>query len=490
MITDEQMILASLLDERSQFGTYYTKVVPYIKQEYFAQGSTPALLFKIIKRYTERYSSRPTLSIMNNVITETTHNENDLRQHLSYLRELEAIKVPNNLEYLVDKAESWCKDVALRTTIMLAFSVYEGENKKITREALPDIIKEAVSISFDDTVGHDWDDDINERYEWYHKPSSRVEFNYEILNAITTGGVPRKTFNLIAAGANVGKTLILTILASMYKKLGLNVLYVTNEISKMETASRLDMAITGLSGLDLRILEQSKYMKRIQSLKEGTGKLIIEEFSGNCTSVAIGNLIDSVKIKKGVTIDVVINDYITLTTSSYHKQNEMGNSSAYHEAVAVENRNLAKQRDLIYWSAVQLKGDAMEKTQLSMYDIGMSLGYAKVADLIWAAIRTPQLDAGGYINFQQIKTRYHSVKDVEWQMRVDVERHQLYELDNYIIEGITDRYQNLKNKQQATLIVDQPNETATAASKPANKITSESILTEGDDGDDEYSSLL
>lgn len=493
-VGDEHLVLSALLKNTNEYKEYFTKVIPHIKEEYFTDN-TGSTIFKLIKKFSQKYNQIPDYTTVRNIISTMKAPEDDIKKTLSFVDEIESTEVTKNVEYLTEKTEKFCQERALYRAIFTAYSVYDGEEKNIAVGALPELIKKAISVSFNTDIGHDYDLDYEKRWEYYSNPLMKNPFEYEILNAITGGGCPKKTLNIIAAGVNVGKTLMLVILASMYKRLGYDVLYITNEVAELELGARMDASILGVDTDALPFLTHKKFLQRVVDMQKGTGKLIIHEFpTGTGDANKLRSLLQELKLKKNFKPTVLINDYITLFNSISVKNT--GNIGEYYLKVAEEQRAVAVEYDLIYWSAAQLTTDAMGSTDPVLADLASSQGIARTADLVWAAVRTDLLDAEGKIMMKQLKTRYHKVKIVRWEMGIDVGKHRMRELEKYDIKGVTDSYKPRKptvNKSDVipdninNLLSDKPNDDTFIDKKMTHTYGGKKLLNFDDDTDSKES---
>lgn len=426
-VTTESLLLASLVGNEEYFG----KVVPFLKPEYFEDPAERSI-YTIIKNYSNKHSESPDFTILRNVVTNCKKSEEEISSMLETIDTVKNVSVPNNLTYLLNEAEKFCKERAVFCAISKSFDIYEGSDATLKIEAIPEILREAICVNFDSSVGHEYDEDAESRWDYYNSVEAKIAFESAQMNRITNGGIPRKTFNIIAAGVNVGKTMTLVWLAAMYKRMGYNVLYITNEVSEKELAQRIDASMLDIDTDQIKFMTKAKYFSRIEKLKESQhGRLFIHEFAtGTCSSDKVETLLRDLALKKKFKPDVIINDYITINISS--RISYGGNMGDYYTKVAEEMRATAVRHDCIMWSAAQMVTAAMESTDPNLSDLGMSQGIAKTADLVWCVSRTEELDAIGQIAFKQLKTRYHKDKIVRWLMGVDVGKQKFIEMDTNV----------------------------------------------------------
>lgn len=438
-VTNEKLIFSSLIKNKD----YFVKVIPHIKTEYF-EPSYQKFIFNAIRFYAEKYDKQPNFLVLENLVESKANeklNEKEKEEALEFIKEIKQYDIPDNLEYLVDEAESFCRDRALYNAVATAIDVYQGVNKNIPREMLHEIVRDAQAITFDESLGLDFDEDAEARYERYISKEKRQPFEFDILNDITNGGVAKKTLNIIAAGVNVGKSMTLVWLAAMYKRLGYNVLYVSNEMSEDEVMLRIDASMLDIETFLIDKMGKDKFVSRIHKLKElNHGRLKVKEYAtGTCNSNKIRSLLKDYKLKYGFVPDVIINDYLTINQSSHIKYT--GNMGDYYTKVAEEQRAIMVDFNCIGWTAAQMVTDAMESTDPSISDLGMSQGIAKTADLIWAVARTEELDRIGQILFKQLKTRYHHEKIKRWTMGISIPKQKFFEVEQVMQNNIVNTAQ-------------------------------------------------
>lgn len=472
-VTDEHLIISNLLGNKE----YFNKVIPFLNSEYF-HNDNDRRIFNCVKKYSNEYSKVPDYTIMRNIITSASIDDAQIQNMLETVNAIKDIELPKDTEYLIDKTEKFCQNRALHNAIYKAYEIYDGTNKTDKIGIIPDLVKDAICISFNNSVGHDYDEDAESRWEYYNSPENKIPFGFDTLNAITNGGVSLKTLNLFAAGVNVGKTLLLVIMAAMYKQLGYDVLYVTNEVSEMEVGKRVDASMMGIDTDKLASIDKTKFLAKIAKMKErNSGRLIIKEYAtGTCTSLTIEAELQELALKKDFKPTIIINDYITINASASISKN--ANMYQYYNSIAEEMRATAVKHNCVYWSAAQLKTEVMEATEVSLSQLSDSQGIARTADLVWCVIRTPELDRLREVKFIQLKTRYHKLRYVYWNMGIDVSKQRLNDTKPEI-EGVTDFY-TPQNYQRPD-----PNaEKIKVLSKKKTKIKFSSNSSNGDDVDE------
>lgn len=430
-INNESMILSGLLNNEQ----YFRKVLPYIKEEYFTTESSK-ILFKIINNYASKYKEKPNTPIIKKTICDGLSNKGAefLTEINNKLVDIDKLDLPDSTDYMVDETEKFCQNQAMYLAISKAIEIYDSQNsenkKPLDIGAIPDIVKNALAVSFNTSIGHDYDNGAEDRWDYYTLPEAKIPFEIDKLNDITNNGVLRKTLNLFVAGVNVGKTMLLVYLAAMYKRMGYNVLYITNEVNEFEISKRVDASLLNIETDMLTLGGKEKYLSRFDKLKEtARGRLIVKEFpTGTCSANRIRALLHELEIKKKFKPDIIINDYITINRADGVTFN--GNTGQYFEFVAEQMRALAVEFDLVMWSAAQFNSEGIKGSDPELTDIGSSLGIGKVADFCIAAIRNPALDDIGQITFKQMKTRYHKIRYQRFNLGIDIGTQRLFSVDD------------------------------------------------------------
>lgn len=436
-VNNETLILSSLLRDEA----YFRKVAPFLKSEYFTEESTRTI-FKIINNYTEKYKDQPNKTVILKALNAGLASKSPtvLQDAVEKLETILKMEIPSSFEYMVDETEKFCQDKSIYLAINKAITIYENNDNPESKSlmdinVIPQLMTDALAVSFETHIGHDYDNGAEERWDYYTKPENKIPFEIDFLNKITNNGVTRKTLNLFVAGVNVGKTMLLVYLASMYKRLGYNVLYITNEINEMELSRRIDASLLNIDTDMLITLGKDKYINKFESLKETTyGKLIVKEFpTGTCSANKIRALLRELKIKKKYKPDIIINDYITINRADTMTFN--GNTGNYFERVAEEMRAVAMDEDVVFWTAAQFNSEGIKNNDPELTDIGSSLGIGKVADLAWAVLRSEMLDELGQISFKQMKTRYHKKRYQRWNTGIDIGTQRIYEVNDTSVNG-------------------------------------------------------
>lgn len=426
MISNERLILSALVKNER----YMRAVFPFLKNDFY-RDSIEKRIFELIGEYLSKYNSCPNKSSLAILVTnDMTLNEKQTLEAADVVEDIFDIIPPANEEFLIKTTEEWCQTQSVHNAIDTAISIYQGENKNLSVHSIPDILKEAIGMSFDVKVGMDFDDDALIRWEFYTTPENKIPFDIEIMNEVTCGGVTRKTLNVLTAGVNVGKTMSLIHLASAYKKQGLNVLYFSLEMREEMIMQRMDANILKIAVNDIVSLGQERYLSRIETLRQKThGKLKVKEFPpGTASAAHFRHTINELKLKQNFIPDVIIVDYLTICASSRMKYGVQG-SYFYYKAVAEELRALAVEMNVVMWTAAQFNRGGMAATEVGMEDLAESVGIAQTVDGMWAVIRTDELDQVGQLMIKQLKSRYaNKAVKTRFTIGVDIDKQTLFDV--------------------------------------------------------------
>lgn len=445
----ETTILKSLLSNEQ----YARKVIPFLKKEYFQNVSERILITKITE-YMTKYSNPPTAeSISIELNNDTTLNENDYTSTLGVLDSFKDYNEEHETQWLVDKTEEFCQDKAIYNAVMESISIIDGKSKSKNRQAIPSILSEALGVEFDSHVGHDFLDDYEERYDFYHTVEERIPFDLDYFNRITKGGIPRKSLNIILAGTGVGKSLALCHFAANNLMEGKNVLYITLEMAEEKIAERIDANLLNVPMDQLEQLPKQMYEKKIAELRAKTpGKLIIKEYpTASAHSGHFRHLINELKIKKSFVPDIIYVDYLNICASSRIKG--MGgsiNSYSFVKAIAEELRGLAVEKDVPVFSATQTTRSGYTNSDPGLEDTSESFGLPATADFMIALISTEELADLDQMMVKQLKNRYNDPTMYKrFVIGVDRARMKLYDTESSaqvdVMDGPASK-QNLKKE--------------------------------------------
>ena len=401
----EQTILSNLISS----SDYTRKVIPYIKEEYF-QDSTEKVVFKTISMYVDRYKSPPEdKEIIKLDLQKATLNEEQYKVAKEYVDNLSSDISEEQFDWLVDETEKWCKDKAIYNAILSGIHIIDGKSKDQTADAIPSILIDALSVSFDTHIGHDYMEQYEERYDYYHEVEEKVPFDLEFFNKITKGGLPNKTLNICLAGTGVGKSLFMCHVAAASLMMGKNVLYITLEMAEKKIAERIDANLMNISLTDLHDLPRRMFESRIEKIQKKTqGKLIIKEYptaSAHCGHFR--SLHNELLLKKSFKPNIIFVDYINICASQRFKYGSNVNSYTYIKGIAEEMRGLAVELNVPFVSATQTTRQGFTSTDIGLEDTSESFGLPATADLMFALISTEELEGLNQMLVKQLKNRYN-----------------------------------------------------------------------------------
>jgi archaellum biogenesis ATPase FlaH len=385
---------------------YTRAVLPHIKKCYFGDR-VESVLFDIIKEYFDKYDSLPTVD----VISIEIENRNDLSQS-----ELDSIqenyqgiftKSEQNLNWLLDTTEKWCRDRAIYLALMDAIAIHDGNDKSKTPDSIPSILSEALAVSFDNSVGHDYIEDWTNRYDFYTKKEEKIPFDIDYLNKVTNGGLPKKTLNCWIASTGVGKSLVMCHFASTFIQQGLNVLYITMEMAEEKIAERIDANLMDVSVSDLNKMPKSMFETKFRKVQsKSNGRLIIKQFpTGHAHVGHFRALIQELKTKKAFIPDVIFIDYLNICASSRVKNNN-ANSYTIVKSIAEELRGLAIECNVPLVTATQTNRSGFQNTDVDLDNTSESFGLPATVDLMMALMSTEELEEAGQIMMKTLKNRY------------------------------------------------------------------------------------
>jgi archaellum biogenesis ATPase FlaH len=349
-------------------------------------------------------------------------------------------KVCEKVEYdwLLDTTEKWCKERALHLAIMESVDIIDGDNKEKAPGAIPNMLQDALSVSFDTNVGHDYISNAKERYEFYHRKEERIEFDLQKFNEITDGGVPRKTANVILGGTNVGKTLIMCHLSSAYLQMGYNVLYITMEMAEEKIAERIDANLFDVEINDLKFLTKEKFESNVKRISGKTeGQLMIKEYPTACAHVGhFRALLNELKLKKEFLPDVICVDYLGICASERSKNSS--DSYGYLKMISEELRGMAVEYKVALWTGVQLNRSGFSSTDADLTNIAESWGIAHTADFAFMAIQDEQLAKANQYMIKQLKSRYGDKDKIpKFIVGVEKAKMRLYDTENSASDGLS-----------------------------------------------------
>ena len=419
---------------------YARKVLPFIKRDYFSDR-IERTIFEEITKFVEKYKKIPTqTSLEIEVQSRKDLNETDFKKVISVIKTLKTDENVN-FDWLVDTTEQFCKDKAVYNAIVEGIQIIDGKDKSRNADAIPNILTEALSVGFDNTVGHDYLLDSDSRYDYYHKIEEKIPFDLEFFNKITKGGLPPKTLNIVLAGTGVGKSLFMCHVSANCLAQGKNVLYITLEMAEERVAERIDANLMNVSMEDLYDLPKRMYDDKIQKIiKSTTGKLIVKEYpTASAHSGHFRGLIKELALKKSFKPDILFIDYLNICSSSRFKGSTSVNSYMYIKAIAEELRGLAVETNVPIMSATQTNRAGFVSTDIGLEDTSESFGLPATADLMFALISNKELDELNQIAVKQLKNRYNDPTiNKKFVLGIDRSRSKLYDVKLTEQENIVD----------------------------------------------------
>jgi len=386
---------------------YSRKVIPFIQPDYFEQ-KTEKVIFEEIVQFIVKYGSAITIEALNIEV----ENRNDLNEsEIKEIREISGSLNDNLVDnrWLLDTTEKWCRDRAIYLALMESIHIADGNNEKKNRDAIPSILSDALAVSFDNNIGHDYLQNYEERYEFYHKKEDKIEFDLDYFNKITKGGLPNKTLNIALAGTGVGKSLFMCHVASSALLQGKNVLYITLEMAEERIAERIDANLLNVPIQQLVELPRQMFENKVTNISKKTqGSLIIKEYpTASAHSGHFKALLNELALKKSFRPDIIFIDYLNICASSRYKGNSNINSYTFVKAIAEELRGLAVEFNVPIVSATQTTRSGYGNSDVELTDTSESFGLPATADLMFALISTEELEQMGQIMVKQLKNRYN-----------------------------------------------------------------------------------
>ena len=409
---------------------YCRRVVPYLRKDYFE--GTHKIVFDLITSFVAKHNKLPTGKILELELGKVSAHDDVMLSATNLINEMKA-KSDVDTDYLIAESEKWCRDRAVYNAIMDSIQIIDGKNKDKTEGAIPEILSDALGVSFDQAIGHDYIDNSDDRFDFYNRTENRIPFDLDYFNKITKGGLPNKTLNIALAGTGVGKSLFMCHCAASILEQGKNVLYITMEMAEERIAERIDANLMDLPIQQLESLSKNNFDNKIQKIATGTiGKLIVKEYPTGAAHVGhFRALLNELKLKKNFLPDIIYVDYLNICASSRMKG--MGgsiNSYSYIKAIAEELRGLAVEFNVPIVSATQTTRSGFSNTDVGLEDTSESFGLPATADLMFALISTEELDELGQIMVKQLKNRYNDpTKYKRFVIGIDRSRMKLYDVE-------------------------------------------------------------
>ncbi len=418
---------------------YARKVIPFIQPEYYEQR-TEKIVFEEIVEFIVKYGSSITIEALNIEIDnrrDLTESENkEISELLSKLND-----APVDKQWILDTTEKWCRDRAIYLALMESIHIADGKDEKKNRDAIPSILSDALAVSFDNNIGHDYLQNYEERYEFYHRKEDKIEFDLEYFNKITKGGLPNKTLNIALAGTGVGKSLFMCHVASSALLQGRNVLYITLEMAEERIAERIDANLLNVPIQQLVDLPRSSFEKKVNSIAKKTqGSLVIKEYpTASAHSGHFKALLNELALKKSFRPDIIFIDYLNICASSRFKGGSNVNSYTLVKSIAEELRGLAVEFNVPIVSATQTTRSGFGSSDVELTDTSESFGLPATADLMFALIGTEELEELGQIMVKQLKNRYNDPTIFKrFVVGIDRAKMRLYDVEQSAQKDILD----------------------------------------------------
>jgi replicative DNA helicase len=440
----EETIIKNLITNES----FLRKVIPFIKEEYF-QGHIEKEIFKEIHNYVGEYSNVPSKEALiiginkRNNITDDVHSK--LIDHINSISPSEV-----DVDWLVNETEQFCKDRSVYNAVLKSISIIDGKEKDLTPDALPSILSDALSVSFDSNVGHDYYDSAEDRFDFYHRKEEKIPFDIDILNKITKGGLPNKSLLCWMSGTGVGKSLVMCHQAAAAMEVGSNVLYITLEMSEERIAERIDANLMDVNIVDVPKLNKFEFDARIDKVKKKCrGKLIVKEYPTSSAHVGhFEHLLDELRIKKSFKPDIIFVDYINLCTSKRFKSGSNHNSYTIIKSIAEELRGLSVVQNLPIVTATQVNRSGAGDADIDLTNTAESFGLPATVDLMLALISTEDLEEMNQIMIKQLKNRYNDVSYYKrFTVGIDRSKMRLYDLEPKAQDGLVSTKGNSKKEK-------------------------------------------
>lgn len=439
MANIETKIISSLVYRKE----FYEKTISYLKDDYFKEESYKIVL-NLIKTHYDSYDSSPTKESL--LISLEDVKLNNQQTYTESKAVISSITEPSeDMDWLSDKTEQFCKDRAIHKAILDVVGIYDGENKKHSYQEIPELLEKAISVSFENRIGHDYIDELDRRYDIYTRQEERLEFDIDLFNVVTNGGLKKKTLNLLVASTGGCKSLVLCHCAASFLMAGKNVIYFTLEMAEEAIAERIDSNLLDIKINALKYLSREQYKKKFHEvLNRTSGKLVIKEYpTGDAHAHDFKHFINELKIKKNFVPDVIVVDYLTICSS--YKAAKATDGYSKNKAVAEELRGLSMVYNVPLLSAVQLNRAGSSSSEPSLTDIGESFGIAQTADLALCLVSNEELEENEQLMVIQLKNRYNTLnKPKKFRIGVDKQKMKIYNLEDSAVVGQINTQSNVQ----------------------------------------------
>ena len=442
----EHSILKNLIYNDS----YCRKVLPFISADYFSDDAEK-VVFKEVNEFVNKYKSLPTHEALVINFTESKSlTETQVRTSNNLLNEIhENREDPSEEQWLIEQTEKFCQDKAIYNAIMESVSILDDKNHKTSKGEIPKLLSDALGVSFDSHIGHDYINDAEERFDFYHRVEERVRFDLDFFNKITKGGLPVKTLNIALAGTGVGKSLFMCHVADSCISQGRNVLYITLEMAEERIAERIDANLLNIDMQELHTISKQDYDRKFEVLRNKTqGKLIIKEYpTASASTLHFRSLLQDLHLKKNFKPEIIFVDYLNICSSARMKPGNSVNSYTYIKAIAEELRGLAVEFAVPIVSATQTTRSGFTNSDPGLEDTSESFGLPATADFMFALITTEELEQLGQIMVKQLKNRYSDPNNYKrFVIGIDRSKMKLYDAEPDAQNGIIDSGTDIPDK--------------------------------------------
>lgn len=448
----ERVILSNLI-----FNEDYTrKVIPFIDPEYF-DDYDEKILFGEIKEYIDKYNGLPTREALHIALSERNNISQDQFDKLSKVVDELNYDPSTDIDWLVDKSEKFCQDKAIYNAVKKSILILDNQDKTNDKGSIPELLSDALGVSFDSNIGHDFLDNADDRYKFYHAKEDKIAFDLEYFNDITKGGLSRKSLSIALAGTGVGKTLFMTHCAAANLMAGLNVLYITMEMAEERIAERIDANLLDVTLDDLRLLTPDVYTSRIGRVKtKTTGKLIVKEYpTASAGSAHFRHLLNELRLKKNFIPDVIYIDYLNICMSSRIKYGANVNSYTLIKSIAEELRGLAVEYNVPIMSATQTTRSGFSNSDVGLEDTSESFGLPATADFMFALISTEELEDLGQLMVKQLKNRWGDLGNPKrFIVGIDRSKMRLFDAEDSAQQGVVGAPTGRKKNDDKALMDD------------------------------------
>ena len=435
----ENSIISNLIHNED----YIRQVLPFLNKRYFSDRKE-AIIFEEINNFFNKYNKPITKEILNIELSNRTDiSDKDYKDFSDYVNQIE--QQDTNSDWLLNETESFCKKKAVYNAILDSIGIIDGKDKQKSEDAIPSLLSDALAVSFDNHIGHNYIDDSDARYEFYHRVEEKIPFDLDMLNKITKGGLSNKTLNVVLAGTGVGKSLFMCHAAAANLMDNKNVLYITMEMAEERIAERIDANLLNLSMDELKVVDKQIYDKRLGKVKESSrGRLIIKEYpTAGAHAGHFRALLEELHLKQDFTPDIIYIDYLNICSSQRLRYGANVNSYTYVKTIAEELRGLAVEYDVPIMSATQTTRSGFTNSDPGLEDTSESFGLPATVDLMFALISTEELEELGQIMVKQLKNRY---ADPSYYKRfvigVDRAKMKLYDVEISAQQNISDNGQD------------------------------------------------